>query len=307
MEDNELCAFELLAAVAGKLLQESESSACSNAAEEKSQLLIRPDGNEKVQPKHDDEKALKSESLDHGSCAESAFVPEISVEEHNLLSNFKGSPQAEKDYAIEQTSVRASSEFLEKIDCDIKLGICEDKNADGNATSIVGGSVCVADSVKVENGSKDAKNQIGYLSMANISTVNDPIGDFVNNNVLINSEGSVKSPLYKDPSSGALLQKQWNNVKLGTRDDDENSFGCTKYRTKTRPYRLPHHIGQNRMRKAMTSKYWKSAPKLRDCELYNNSKWCITCLSESVKHMLSTSINLHCRCNRHCFGFQVRG
>ncbi|KAL7146954.1 hypothetical protein ABFS83_06G076500 [Erythranthe nasuta] len=256
VEHGELCAFELLAAVAGKLLQESESSASSNIAEGKSPLDIFPDENERVQPKEDN-KALKSESFDHGSFAESAFVPEVSVQEHNLLSNFKGLPQEVNDYVVEHTNVHASSDFLEKIDCDIKLGICEDKIS--------------------ENGSemqlKDEKNEISYLSMANISTVNDPVGECVNtNNVLINSEGSVKLPLYRDPISGALLRKHRNNVKLGIRDDDENSFGCNKSSTKVRAFRPQLRTGHNRIRKMMTSKYWKSAPKLRDCDLYNTSE-----------------------------------
>ncbi|KAI3458685.1 hypothetical protein Pfo_015348 [Paulownia fortunei] len=276
VEDSKLCAFELLAAVAGKLLQESESSASSNVAEGKFQAGICLDGNENVEPR--DDKTLKSESFDHGSCAESAFVPETSVQEGNLLSKFKGLPQAENDCVVKQTSVHASSDFLEKIDCDIKLGICEGKNSDGNITCKVGGSVCVGDSFnrKVESGSEvqseDEKNQIGYLSMANISTVNDPIGECVNTNVLINSESSVKLPLYRDPISGALLRKHWNNVKLGIRDDDENSFGCIKSSTKIRPFRLQSHMGHHRIRKMMTSKYWKAAPKLKDCELYNTSE-----------------------------------
>ncbi|KAL2227503.1 UNVERIFIED_CONTAM: Telomere repeat-binding protein 3, partial [Sesamum indicum] len=278
VEDSKLCAFELLAAVAGKLLEESESSASSNIAEGKVKVGACLDGDEKVQPK--DDTALKSESLDRGSSAESAFVPEICVQEHKLLSNFKALPQAENDYVVDHISVHASPDRVKKIDCDIKLGICEEKNSDGNTTCKIGGSACFDDSFnhKVESEPEvqpeDEKNQIGDLSMANRSTVKDSIGECVNNDVLNNSESSVQLPLYREPVAGAFFQKHWNDVKLGIRDDDENSFGCNKSRTRIRPFRPQPRIGHRRIRKLMTSKYWnwKGAPKLKDCELYNTMK-----------------------------------
>ncbi|PIN01336.1 hypothetical protein CDL12_26159 [Handroanthus impetiginosus] len=269
VEDNKFCAFELLAAVAGKLLEETESSASSNIAEGKFPVGICTDEREKMQLI--DDKALKSESFDHGSCAESAFIPEVSAQEHNLLSNFKGLRQDENDCVAEHTSVHESYDLQENIDCDIKLGICEDKNSDGCK---LGGSVSVGDSYdrKLESGSENEKNQIGYISMANVSTVKDPIGECVNTNVLINSESSVQLPVYRDSVHGALLQKHWNNVKLGIRDDDENSFGRKKTSAKIRPFRPQPRMGHRRIRKTMASKYWKAGPRLKDCELYNTSE-----------------------------------
>ncbi|PIN12176.1 hypothetical protein CDL12_15222 [Handroanthus impetiginosus] len=234
VEDGKLCAFELLAAVAGKLLQESESSASSNVAEGK--VHPSPDGNDKG------DKALKSD----GSCAESAFVPEVSVQDHNMISSFKGQP-------LGHTSVCANSDILTKVDCDINLGICEVKNVDGNnATS------------EVESGrdSEDDKNQIGDISTANTSIVKDPIDECVNTDVLFNSENTVQMPFCRDAV---------NNVNLGNRDDDDNSIGCNKSCTNVRPFRLQPHIGHRRIRKMLTSKYRKGASKLKGCELYKTS------------------------------------
>ncbi|KAL0402809.1 UNVERIFIED_CONTAM: Telomere repeat-binding protein 4 [Sesamum radiatum] len=267
IEDSKLCAFELLAAVAGKLLQESESSASSNVANGKVHPGICQGGNGKEQSS--DDKALKSESFDHGSCAESAFIPEISIQEQN---------QAENNSVLEQTSLRASSDIPKKVDCDIKLGIGEVKNADGNTISKVEGSICFGDSLnRKEDGgaemhSKDDNNQIIDSSLANTSTVKDPIEEDVNTNLLIKSEGSVQLPLYRDPIPDALLQKHWNNVKLGIRDDDENSFGCNKSSTRVRPFRPQPRIGHRRIRKMLTSKYRKVAPKLKGCGLYNTGE-----------------------------------
>ncbi|KAK4383477.1 Telomere repeat-binding protein 3 [Sesamum angolense] len=239
VEDSKLCAFELLAAVAGKLLEESESSASSNIAEGKVKVGSCLDGDEKMQPK--DDIATKSESLDRGSSAESAFVPEICVQEHKLL--FKGLPQAENDYVVDYSSVHASPDpFSHKVESEPKVQ------------------------------SEDEKYQIGDLSMANRSTVKDSIGECVNTDVLNNSESSVQLPLYREPVAGAFFRKHWNDVKLGIRDDDENSFGCNKSSTRIRPFRPQPRIGHRRIRKLMTSKYWKAAPKLKDCELYNTSE-----------------------------------
>ncbi|KAL0401345.1 UNVERIFIED_CONTAM: Telomere repeat-binding protein 3 [Sesamum latifolium] len=213
VEDSKLCAFELLAAVAGKLLEESESSASSNIAEGKVKVDACLDGDEKVQPK--DDIASKSESLGRGSSAESAFVPEICVQEHKLLSNFKGLPQAENDYVVDHSSVHASP--------------------DHEALPVL----MIVSTIKWRVNQKlnqRTKNQIGDVSMASRSTVKDSIGECVNTDVLNNSESSVQLPLYREPVAGAFP-----------------STGMI-------------------IRKLMTSKYWKAAPKLKDCELYNTSE-----------------------------------
>lgn len=277
-DDNQLCAFELLAAVAGKLLLESESSTSSNVAEGK--LGSPRDRSEKIQPKLDG-KALKSESFDHGSCAESSFIPKISADtdKRNLLSNFNGTPQAENDQVVEQTTVHASSDSVEKNDRDIKLGMCEDKSLDEDPICKIGSSNGIGKTLncKVESGSEvqaeDDKNQIGRLLTANTSTVNDPTSEYVNTNVSPNPESSVKFPLYRDSIPGALLKKCYNNVKLGIRDNDENSFRCNKSSTRSRPSRPQPRIARHRMRKMMASKYRKAAPKQMEYELYNTSKY----------------------------------
>ncbi|XP_073288374.1 telomere repeat-binding protein 3-like [Primulina huaijiensis] len=257
VEDNELCPFELLAAVAGKLLQESESSACSNAGEGKGPLGISRDGF--VMGQHGN--PLKSEGLDHGSCAESSFVPEVSVQECNLLSNLEGFPSDGNAPIVECSSVHASSGLLKNVDSDIKLGLCE-------------GKTDVRFNNKMENGpesqSDDNKKHISEVSVATTSAVKDPTAEYVNTNVLINSDSNVQLPLYRDPITGAFLSNHWNNVKLGNSDDDEYSFGCNRPSTKIRSFRPQPWSGNRRIRKMLTSKYWKAAPKLKDFDLYNS-------------------------------------
>lgn len=276
VEDSTISAFELLAAVAGKLLQESESSTSSNAAEGKVHPSFYRDGNKTRLPEND--KALKFKYFDQGSCVESAFVPEISIQDRNNLSNGKGLPQAENDSLLEHTSALASLDLPTKVDYDMKLEMCKDRSSDGTfPCKVQGRSDDVGDiyDPKMDDGPEqlvDEREQIGDLTMANTSGVKDPIEKCVNTNVLVNSESSVQLSLYRDPSPGAPMQKHRNDVKLGIRDDDENSFGCNKPSTKIRPFRLQSCNAYHRTRKILTSKYRKVAPKFKDREFYNSSE-----------------------------------
>lgn len=262
VEENKLCAFELLATVAGKLLQESESSVSSNV---EAQAGICRDENVNGPPT--DKKTPKSESTDHGSYAESSFMPETSVQEPDLTSSFKGLPQTDDDSALEHISVHANPDVLKKLDCDSKLGTCQVGDAYGNTNCKVRGSNFVGNSM---NPKVEGEQGMHLRDDANTSNANDPIEECVNSNMLIKLDDSVQLPLYRDPIPHTSLQKQWNTVKLGIRDDDENSFGCNKPSTKVRLFRPQPRTGHRRIRKMLTSKYRKMAPKLRSCELYNS-------------------------------------
>ncbi|KAL1559430.1 hypothetical protein AAHA92_09775 [Salvia divinorum] len=262
VEDNKLCAFELLAAVAGKLLQESESSVSSNVETHASTLK-----NENVKGQPKDEQTPKSESIDHGSCAESSFMPETSVQEPDLSSKFKGLPQVDIDSVLENISVFASPDVLKKLDCDSVQGTCQVSDADGNTNCEVGGSVFVGNNINLR---AEDQQDMHSEDVINTSNVKDHVGECVNSNMLIKSDNSVQLPLYRDPIPHTPLQQQWNTVKLGIRDDDDNYFGCNKLSTKFRPFRPQPRTGHRRIRKMLTSKYRKMAPKQRSCELYNS-------------------------------------
>ncbi|MCE0481452.1 hypothetical protein HAX54_039224 [Datura stramonium] len=109
----------------------------------------------------------------------------------------------------------------------------------------------------------DDSKQTEDLTVANSCSVKGPIEKHVNNNSTVNSDSSVQLPWYRAvprPSFG----KQRNNVNLGIRDDDENSFGSYRHRTNIRAFRQTSHIGYRRMRKMLTSRHWKVAPQLKD-------------------------------------------
>ncbi|KAL3523835.1 hypothetical protein ACH5RR_016669 [Cinchona calisaya] len=277
VEDHQICAFELLAAVAGKLLQESESSASSNASEAKVQSFSHIDAIKKE--RIEENKAFRSECLDQGSCVESAFIPELAVQEHNFKSTVEDHPHAENDSLLERTSIVTSSDFSKKVDCDLKLGICSNKNADGNfPCKVTGGSHILQDlcNGKTENAAeRKIGNQVKWteeLTVTNTASVKDPIEKRMNSKQLINSDSSVQLSLYRDPVPRASFPKHRNHVNVGIRDDDDNSFGCNKFSTKIRAFRPQGRNGYRRIRRMLKSKYWRVAPKLRDCEVSNTSE-----------------------------------
>ncbi|KAG6404438.1 hypothetical protein SASPL_136686 [Salvia splendens] len=245
VEDNQLCAFELLADVAGKLLQESESSVSSNVEAHAGILK-----NENVTEQHIDKQTPKSESVDHGSCAESSFIP---VQEPDLSFEFKGLPQTDNGSVLENISV-ASPEVVKKLDCGSIQETCQVNDADRNTNYDV--------IVEGQQGMHSGDD-------ANTLNVKDRIGERVNSNMLIRSDSGVQFPLYREPTPHTPLRKQWNTVKIGISDDDDNSYGCNKLSTKFRPFRPQPRTGHRRIRKMLTSKYRKMAPEIRSCELYN--------------------------------------
>nr|CAC19789.1 MYB-like DNA-binding protein [Catharanthus roseus] len=277
VDDHQICAFELLAAVAGKLLQESESSASSNASEPKDLLGIHLDGikQERVE---ENNKTVRSECLDQGSCVESAFIPELAVKEHNSNPSLGDLPNTENDSFSERTSTLLSSDFSKKVDCELKLGICNDKTEGNLNSKAEDDTYALGDLSNSKTGnesvrqSEDETKQGKDLTAANPCSVKNTVEKCTNRKPLINSDSSVQLSLYRDPLPSASFPKHRNDVNLGIRDDDDNSFRCSKFSTKFRAFRPQPRNGYRRIRKMLTSKYWKVAPKLRDYELSNNNE-----------------------------------
>lgn len=277
MEDRQICAFELLAAVAGKLLRESESSASSNASQAKVPSCSHMKGIKKETI--EENKAFRSECLDLGSCVESAFIPDLAVQEHNFKSTAEDLPHAENDSLLERTSIVTSSEFSRKVDCDLKLGTCNNKIADGNfPCKVTGGSHSLLDlcNGKTENKENrqlgDEMRRSEDLTVANAGSEKNPMEKCMNSKLMINSDSSVQLSLYRDPVPSASFPKHRNHVNLGIRDDNDNSFGCHKFSTRIRAFRPQARNGYRRIRRMLASKYWRVAPKLRDYEVSNTSK-----------------------------------
>ncbi|KAL2990816.1 hypothetical protein AAZX31_11G224000 [Glycine max] len=239
VEDGQVCAIELLASLAGQLLQESEGSASSNASEGNhhppfSQGVIEQDIQDGVKP-------LKKEEIHQGSCVESTFKTEVASQNSSQkpLSHTKTG----------HVSVNNSSDCCEKVEADVKSEIFEWDNKFGNYSNRLvetRENFRKSSDGKIKNGFK--REQEAGSSCIRGSNLADKCS----------LEGHLEF---------ASFSRNGNGIKLGFRDDDENFLRCKKFCTKPKAFRSPRRIAHRRIRNLMSSKYWKTAPKLKDSEL----------------------------------------
>lgn len=269
VEDSQICAFELLASIAGKLLHESESSASSNASEGIDLLATGKDAVK--QERKDEDKPFKAEWRYQRSCGDSSFAFETASQNISDRSTLKEFSHAESDDVLERTSVIKSFDCSQKVSGDVKSVICKSNTDFGNYSSKVeGGSPHFGESCDA-NIKNEAERQLEVVGLktegANICSSKDPTELFLESPAAINSDSNVKLPLHQDSIPNACFYRHRNDIKLGSRDDDENFSRCFKRSTKSKAFRPSPHIADRRIRKLLTSKYWKVAPKLKDCEL----------------------------------------
>ncbi|TKY47432.1 Telomere repeat-binding protein 3 [Spatholobus suberectus] len=266
-EDGRACAIELLASLAGQLLQESESSASSNASEGNHQLafsrgVIEQDGQDVVKP-------LKTEEIHQGSCAESTFKNEVA----SRNSSRKHLPVAKTDCLLGRVSVNDNSDCWEKVEADVKTEIFEWDHKFGHYSNRLvetPENFRESSDSKIKNGFKREQEAGSSCfqgsTLANKCSLKDHLELYVSP-ALIDSKSNIKSPLHRKSFPSASFSRHGNGVKLGFRDDDEKFLRCKKVCMKSKAFRSPRRIAHRRIRNLMSSKYWKTAPKLKDCEL----------------------------------------
>ncbi|KAK9279583.1 hypothetical protein L1049_013262 [Liquidambar formosana] len=278
VEENQICAFDLLATVAGKLLLEGERSpTTSNTSSGKDRCVIVKEEDKKDRPH--EEKPLKVEPCDQGSCDRSSFVSELDSQTYNQNCSLKESPHHQNDNCSGLASVITSSVCSGKVSHPENLGIGEGKNEIGSLASKVdvGSFECMESSdhnledetkrqINVET-HKSGKVLIG--TGADMCNSDDPVVWDGKPLAQVSSDSSAKVPLCRDHSPRGSFPLCRDDVKLVSRDDDENSSGCTHPSTTTKSFRSAPRIGDRRIRKLLASKYWKFAPKLKDEELSN--------------------------------------
>ncbi|KAK7276287.1 hypothetical protein RIF29_17425 [Crotalaria pallida] len=267
-EDGQACAFELLLSLAGKLLQESESSASSNAAEGNHLPAFSPNVVEKE--RQDEVKPLLDKGVHNGSCAESIFMTELVSQK----SSHKPLEHAETDCVQECVSVNNNNSVCwEKVEADVKsknlqcenelghhfdrlLEIPEDfrESCDGNMKS------------GFRREQEASNSGLKGSSLDNKFSLKDPLELCISPPALIDSNSNVKSPFCGELFPNASFSRHGNDNKLGFRDDDENFLRCNRVCTKSKAFRPPQRIARRRIRQLLTSKCWKVAPKLKDCE-----------------------------------------
>ncbi|XP_057480798.1 telomere repeat-binding protein 5-like [Actinidia eriantha] len=263
VDDNQICAFDLLATVAGKLLLEGQGSASSsNIQNRKEMCTIVEDSIKKEQQGAD--KASKIEFCDQGSCGI-----------HHISKEFS---HAHIDYCSGLASVITSSDGSDTVDSADKLVDGKNKNQPGNFASKVevASSRCESFDGTIENENKEqikmelpTTGNASNSTKADMCSLDDPAVRFRKSPALVNLDNSVTLPLGTDHVHSGSFPACRDDVNLVIRDDDENSSGCTLPSTMKKAFRPSPRIGDRRIRKLLASKYWKVTPKLKDGENFN--------------------------------------
>lgn len=256
-DGGEICAFELLAAVAGKLLEESESSTSSIGSEKEGV---------KHEPLEVNVKPVGSEYHDQASGAESEVVVKPASIDLKIEPPLKEVPQSENDSGSDHASNITMSDFIKK-DVTHLEGI-EDKPEGGSPSHT---NICDVNfgNSRAEIRAEAVEQQSGGLTAVNNTySLKDHVASCVNTRVPKSPPSSVHVPLYRDPVPSACYSRHRDNVNINIRDDDEKYL-----RYSNRSYTRRRVIGSRRraesrrIRKMLTYKYWKASRKLKDYEL----------------------------------------
>jgi hypothetical protein len=251
VEDGQVCAFEILASIAGKLLEESVSSASSNASEGNSQGVI-------VQDRQDEGKPSIMEGIHQGSCTESIFTTDVASQNRDQ----KPLLHVKSDF---------SSEKSEK--ANVKTETVESYNKYGSYTN----RLVEAPENFRESCNRKIKKGFRYDKCG----LKDRLELYMSPS-LVDSKINVKYPLYRKPFPTDSFTKRGNGIKIDFRDDDENFLRCTKVCTKSKAFRSPRRMAHRRIKNLLSSKYWNVAPKLKDCEISRSGKCGTKCIHTMI-------------------------
>lgn len=257
-EGGQICAFELLATVAGKLLEESEcSSASSSAAVGFDQRGMCKDAVKK-EPL-DINRPFGGDHDDQGSSEGSVFFSGIQKE------ICKAKLGTEGEATGEHLSRFPCSGSSDKLNSDPKSTIQKNDSKFVKLFSIIEG-----DSPKCrESDDINVDNKMNRL----IDINRGASGDSATANkspALTNSEEKIELPLFRDSNPNASFVQQGDDVKLGCKDDDEILSQYSLPNSTEKACRSPTYPGDRKIRKFLSSKYWKTAPKLKDYEVSNS-------------------------------------
>lgn len=252
-DGDQICAFELLATVAGKLLEESECSSASSSAA----LGFNLHGISDCAIKKELQDVDKSLGREHDEQGSSEGSVSFSGRQKDICKRKLETVSA----AIgEHASPFSSSVWSDKADSNSKLAIQESDGEFVKPADKIGGSPICGDSDETNLG-KGTNRQLNVNEDTTryFTTTESP--------ATINSEEKVKSPLCRDSNPNASFLKNKNGVRVGCKDDDEILSNYSQPNSTMKAYKSSAHFGDQKIKQLLTSKCWKTAPKLKDCEL----------------------------------------
>lgn len=272
-----MCAFDLLATVAGKLLLDGESSPPSANASSGKEHPTTVEHSAGKEEKDADKQPLEEKARDCDCYERNFMFTELVSEAHDPNSCSNELACTQNDVISRPASGITSSDCSDKIgsgeqlvndDCNLRLGIFPpsvDIESSGFRVSPNSGSE--DESRKdVKKESANIRNNLSISNKTSVFNSENPEASGRKSSALVCSVDSVKFPFCRDRSPCGSPPVNRENVKLVTRDDDDNSFECVEPRNKA--FKLS---GDRRFRKMVASKHCKPTSNVKDDEVYNNA------------------------------------
>uniref|UniRef100_A0A7N0TMI9 Uncharacterized protein n=1 Tax=Kalanchoe fedtschenkoi TaxID=63787 RepID=A0A7N0TMI9_KALFE len=257
LDGNQTWAIELLAAVAGKLLLENESSSASSNEKENTIHFDYGKNPEKEDGQYDDRLFQAGPLGQQARQKETVSVPQIDSLKDTLTLDTNQCLQSESALLFQEASLVSNSDCSENVTTDLKFGNFKGINASSKLVrkgeeishnfweSVEGGT----ESGFVKHIDEEDKNVDVVQNIT--SSSKELLGSCVK---------CIRSPSSKGYIPETLSLKR-RIVSLGTRDDDENIFRCNQRSTKVKAYRP---IPRRRVKKFLTYKYKKVSSTWKD-------------------------------------------
>ncbi|GAB4860140.1 hypothetical protein Ancab_011618 [Ancistrocladus abbreviatus] len=269
VEDNQTFAFDLLATVAGKLLLEEEGPPTVIVTGPDHGANDQDGFNRELHDKHELPKVEPSDP----AIAEIGRGQDLGFSHDQHCKEILGSQHSA---CSGPGSGLTASDCFAKISSDDQIVVNIDNGDFKSPRKFEGSSPCQMESCtpKLEDDVKQ-HNQCQQVDMGDLSIGTGPglccsdDPNFLDRklHVLVSSDSSGKVSYCRDHYPCGSLFLCRNNVTLVSRDDDENSSGCSQPSTIVKPTMSPSHIGDCRIKKLFPSRYWRVAPRVKDGDL----------------------------------------
>ena len=248
-----MCAFDVLASIAGKLLLEGESLHANTG---KDQVVEAEDV--VMEELHCNGNAPK---VDHrGTVEKPPLSLELGVQVpggHFALKEDRSPPH---DISSAPGPVITLSNCLEKDTSLNETDLHGNKSEScGHPAKSDGLSPVHIDASVEELGRGELLLGNGFLHDSDDAMFLDE-----KSAALVSTDGSVQQALGQEKCPyGSCSPLKGNNIEIVSRDDDEKSSGCTQPSV-MKTTRSPARIGDRRIRKLLASKHWRVSPKVKD-------------------------------------------
>ncbi|XP_047053774.1 telomere-binding protein 1-like isoform X2 [Lolium rigidum] len=245
---DEMCAFDLLATVAGSLLGDQENSSIVPNIGTAASSYARKRKSVKAEQRDD---VLPLNSIAVGNCIVGSGGACASPRRTNICSAENSSTQNETDSVLESLTVEPNMLVKESLFSCTKS--CNPGHGLGGIPGCCRGALSLeANQLQVKQ-TKDGDAAALYSLVNSVDLDGRPPA-------LVSSDSSSGMPLCshdKDRNTSGLCRAEVQHA--ADKDDDENSSGCTHPCTTGNKSYVPHYTGDSRIRKLFASKFRKAA------------------------------------------------